>query len=105
LVFRILYYNIIYCTNFQSWHVHTPRPVESKLAADTPLLTDQVSSMFILCPVYMIKFFILIVLCLMTSVLYIVFLMPFSPQYLVGLVPYLELSVVEKQSLVRLYLR
>jgi hypothetical protein len=105
LVFRILYYNIIYYTNFQSWHVRTPRPVASKLAADTPLLTDQVSSMFILCLVYMIKFFILIVLCLMTSVLCSVFLMPFFPQCLVGLVPYLGLSVVAKQSLVRLFLR
>ncbi|WJX15497.1 H(+)-transporting two-sector ATPase [Trifolium repens] len=42
----------------------------------------------------------LILLFLLVSV----FLMPFSPQYLVGFVPYLELSVVEKQSLVRLYL-
>ncbi|WJX95686.1 H(+)-transporting two-sector ATPase [Trifolium repens] len=33
-------------TMLQSWHVHTPRPVESKLAADTPLLTDQALSKY-----------------------------------------------------------
>ncbi|KAL5079596.1 hypothetical protein RYX36_008017 [Vicia faba] len=62
-------------TMLQRVPVCTPRPVASKLAADTPLLTGQRV------------------------------LDALSPQYLVGLVPYPELLVVEKQSLVKLFLR
>ena len=45
LVFLIffLHYNFLACTYLQTWPVRTPRPVASKLAADTPLLTGQVN--------------------------------------------------------------
>ena len=32
----------------QTWPVRTPRPVASKLAADTPLLTGQVTSIIVI---------------------------------------------------------
>ena len=39
----------MYFTHFQTWPVRTPRPVASKLAADTPLLTGQVNSVVTKC--------------------------------------------------------
>lgn len=48
LQFVIANYILFWFACLQSWPVRTPRPVASKLAADTPLLTGQVDWMFIL---------------------------------------------------------
>ena len=43
----ISYFNLgMYSNYLQTWPVRTPRPVASKLAADTPLLTGQVMNAF-----------------------------------------------------------
>lgn len=39
----------MYFTHLQTWPVRTPRPVASKLAADTPLLTGQVNLIVFYC--------------------------------------------------------
>ena len=45
---------LLYFTLLQTWPVRTPRPVASKLAADTPLLTGQVWKCIVSCFVHRI---------------------------------------------------
>ncbi|KAI7986566.1 hypothetical protein LOK49_LG14G01132 [Camellia lanceoleosa] len=68
----------------QTWPVRTPRPVASKLAADTPLLTGQLENLL-----YLMALFISACSC--------------SPRFLAGHVLYLVHLAVEKQSLVKLF--
>jgi len=42
----------MYFSHWQTWPVRTPRPVASKLAADTPLLTGQVNLLVSDCLLY-----------------------------------------------------
>lgn len=95
--------------HMQTWPVRSPRPVATKLAADTPLLTGQVAFIFILkkrmTTLTFMCFFSLIItfmsaplfFCIVNSV----FWMLYSRRCLVVPVPFLVRLVVGKQSLVK----
>lgn len=74
----------------------------SKLAADTPLLTGQVINV----KAVHVGFFLITAAHSDVALFdFSGFLMPFSPQFLVEPVPFLGHLVVEKLSLVKLFLR